>query len=537
MPDTQVNECLSTADAFFLYVEQPGVPTNVASISVFEGTINLAECTRYIDSKLPLFPRFLQRVVPPPFGIGLPTWQIDPGFNIKNHVFEMSLKRGTEAELKEAVSQVLSTNFDRNRPLWDITLIQGLKDRTGVVVRTHHCLVDGVAGVGMLKALLDLSPTPPKQPKHKRPAAAPVGDTASVLLDGLISSCFTAAQALLTTQSELLQMAQQLTSPGLPSQAQNPNASPESPGNVGGAVKQVGQLASSFSELARFTQRLPYNVLCRGPQKFEWTEVPMDEITEIKQACAGTVNDVVLTTVTATLRRYAEAHRHPVNGRMLRLVVPVNLRGVSEASDTGNHITFLPVDIPFGIRAPKKLITSVQERVASSRTAHAAELVGLITTMLGTVPSPLQALIGNVLSQLPISVCNTICTNVHGPRVPLYLMGHKMLSSYPYVPIGGEMGMNCAVLSYNGTLFVGFTGDAKAIPDLELLPVFFRESFEELKSAMHIQAAKRRAPKRQTKAKKQAEATPEPQTSENVSAQSSLEPVVLQAEAASAGVA
>ncbi len=223
MTDTHVNECLSSVDAFFLYLEQPGAPLNVASISVFEGKLTLAECIKDIEPKLPLVPRFLKRVVHPPFGIGLPTWQFDPNFNIRNHVREMSLRRGTEAEFKACVSGILSTHLDRNRPLWEITLVHGLKSQnTGVIVRTHHCVVDGIAGVGMLKALLDASPVPTKQPRRKRPGKAPQSnDPASVLLDGLISSCFTAAQALLTTHSELLQMAQQFSAPRAKEQEAN----------------------------------------------------------------------------------------------------------------------------------------------------------------------------------------------------------------------------------------------------------------------------------------------------------------------------
>lgn len=516
MPDTHVNECLSTVDAFFLYLEQPGAPLNVASISVFEGVITLAECTKDIEAKLPLMPRFYQRVVPPPFGIGLPTWQNDPGFAIKNHIRQISLKRGTEAEFKACVSEILSTHLDRNRPLWEITLVHGLKHQnTGVIVRTHHCVIDGIAGVGMLKTLLDASPTPAKQPRRTRAARlSQANDPASALLDGLISSCFTAAQALLTTHSELLQMAQRMTSPKPDEQS---SRLPSENGRMPlGGVSQFGDLACALSELARPTERLPYNVLCHGPQKFEWCQVPMDEITAVKQVCAGTVNDVVLTILTSTLRRYAELHKLQVKGKTLRLVLPVNLRGTIETTDTGNNITFLPVDIPFGTREPKKLIASVQKRVELSRIARGAELVGLVTTILGAVPSPLQSLIGNILSQLPISLCNSICTNVHGPRTPLYLVGHKMLSSYPYVPIGGEMGMNCAVLSYNGTLFVGFTGDAKAIPDLDCLPVFFGESFEELKNAVGVHAPKPKAPQRKPKIVATVMPSPLPEETENV---------------------
>jgi WS/DGAT/MGAT family acyltransferase len=531
MSDTPVNECLSSVDAFFLYLEQPGAPLNVASISAFEGLIALNECTKHIESRLWLMPRFVQRVVPPPFGLGLPTWQVDSQFDIRNHIREVTLNRGTEAEWKAAVSQHLSTHLDRNRPLWDITLFHGLKDnRTGIVVRTHHCLIDGVAGVGMLKALLDSSPIPSAQPRRKRKVEAPPPrDSGTVLLDGLISSCFSAAQALLTAHSELLRMAQQASAPKIKEQETELHS--ESDAKASSGISQLGDLTRILAELAQPTERLSYNVLCHGPQKFEWLEIPMAEITAVKQVCAGTVNDVVLTTLTFTLRRYAELHHSQVKGRTLRLVIPVNLRGVNEASDMGNHITFLPVDIPFGISEPQNLIATVQKRVAASRTAHAAELVGLVQTLLGAVPSSLQSLIGTILSQLPISLCNSICTNVHGPRTPLYLLGHKMLSSYPYVPIGGEMGMNCAVLSYDGALFVGFTGDARAIPDIERLPVFFRESFEDLKRAvgLHVPKQKVSRPKRKAKPIEAKKEHPKEEPALNVT-----EPVSVGATAASA---
>ena len=190
----------------------------------------------------------------------------------------------------------------------------------------------------------------------------------------------------------------------------------------------------------------------------------MADIAAIRQVSGATVNDVVLTVVGAALRRYAELHKLKVKGRKLRIVVPVNVRSDGKSSDAGNQITFLPVDIPGGIREPLKLLARVQKRVKFSKTAHGAELVGLAALVLAALPPSLQSLAGAVLSRLKISLCNSICTNVPGPKIPLYLLGHKMLSSYPYVPIGGEMGMNCAVMSYNGTLFVGFTGDAQAIP-------------------------------------------------------------------------
>jgi diacylglycerol O-acyltransferase len=112
--------------------------------------------------------------------------------------------------------------------------------------------------------------------------------------------------------------------------------------------------------------------------------------------------------------------------------------------------------------------------------------------VLGAIPTAVQALLGPIASALPIPVGNIICTQVPGPREALYLMGHRMLSCYPYVPLGGEFGMNCAVLTYNDTAHFGFSGDAHAIPDLHVLPKYLLESFEELRRASGVKTPRPR---------------------------------------------
>jgi diacylglycerol O-acyltransferase / wax synthase len=505
MSDTCANECLSFADAFFLYLEQPGAPLNVAAISAFEGVIPLDTCREYVESRLPLIPRFLKRVVIPPLNIGPPTLQYDQHFDICNHVNEIDLKQGTDAEWKSVVSGILSTHLDRSRPLWDITLLHGLKDeRTGVIVRIHHCLVDGVAGVGLLNVLLDPSPVvPPMSDEKWSMPAPPRQDPGAVLLDSLINTCFSTGQALLTVHSELLRMAQPAVAPkekGTDAEQIQAAVRPLS------CIAPLGDLARLLAELAQPTERLPFNIMCSGPQKFDWTELPMEEIAAVRQACDATVNEVVLTVLGAALRRYAELHNVKVEARNLRLVVPVNVRTEGKSNGNGNQITFLPVDVPFDACEPRKFLSLVQERIKFSRTAHGADLVGMVAMLVGATPPPIQSLAGEALSRLPISLCNSICTNIHGPKTPLYLLGHKMLSTYPCVPIGGEMGMNCAVMSYDGTLFVGFTGDAQAIPDLSTLAVYFAESFAELRDAVAIPITKNKQPRRKIKV-----AVPEPQ--------------------------
>src|SRR5664279_446264 len=157
----------SFGDALFLYVEREGQPLNIAGVSVFEGEIKRADLIKFIASKLPLIPRYLQRVVFPPLDFGLPSWELDPNFDIRSHIRQVKLPHGTEQALKALAGKIVSTRLDRHRPLWDFTLARLTGGRTGMVTRIHHCLVDGIAGIGAINVIMDTTPTPPPV-SHKK---------------------------------------------------------------------------------------------------------------------------------------------------------------------------------------------------------------------------------------------------------------------------------------------------------------------------------------------------------------------------------
>ena len=498
---------LSEGDALFLYLEREGMPLNVASVNVFEGRISLKACSAFVESKLPLIPRYQQRVVSPPFNIGLPVWEYDPDFDIRNHVREVTLKHGTEAEFKAVAGKILSRMMDRERPLWDFTLVQGLKGgNTGIVTRMHHCLADGLAGVGLLNVLMDPSPEVHPLPKRKmRVHVPPKEDSTASLLDELITSSSSVAQRVITAQTEFLSVLQQVL--GKERHEPDPHSEPHANGV---ANLSVDDFARFMPEVTGTTQRLPFNIICRGPQNFRWAEIPLTEIKAIKQAAGATVNDVVLTIVASAIQRYVERQKVNIEGRLLRIGVPVNVRGGGSVSELGNRITFLPLTIPLDIRSPRKLMAEIRERVAFLRKAHVAELVGMAGTMLGTIPAAAQVVIGPIVSQLPLGLCNLICTNVPGPAFPLYLMGHKLLRFYPYVPIGGDIGINCAVLTYDGTAYFGFTGDVHAAPDLWCLEKFLTASFVELRKSLRIRSPHRTAARRAAKTDPVASPKPKP---------------------------
>jgi diacylglycerol O-acyltransferase / wax synthase len=464
MPEVHTSNSFSWGDALFLYIERPGQPLSIGCVSIFEGAMPLRACREFVESKLPLVPRYRQHVVFPPFNIGLPHWESDANFDIRNHIRQVTLKKGSESQLKAIASSIFSTHLDRQRPLWDLTLVRGLEgNRTGMIARIHHCLADGLAGLGIMSVLMDPSPLPPPPPPKKTPPpVAPARDAGAQLLDSLLKSYFSAVKGALTLHSEALNIAQEML------------ANPAGP---------LADLVNVMPELASPAERLPFNVVCHGPQKFGWTEMAMADIQSIRQRCGGTVNDVILSVMTAALRRYAELRGVHVKGRSVRIMIPVNVRGDADVQELGNRISFLPVTLPLDIRDPQKLFARVRERMELLKRVRAAELVGFAGGLFSTVPTPIWAAIGPVASQLPLSLCNIICTNIPGPPIPLYLMGRKMAAWYPYVPIGGEMGINCAILSYNGSVYFGFTCDVGAVPDPEHLEKFVAASGADLLSS------------------------------------------------------
>jgi diacylglycerol O-acyltransferase len=178
----------------------------------------------------------------------------------------------------------------------------------------------------------------------------------------------------------------------------------------------------------------------------------------------------------------------------------VNLRGNEDPAQLGNRISLVPVTVPLSIRQPRKLLAAVHKRTEFLKHVHAAELVSLAGGLIGIFPTSVQGLAGPIASQLPITPFNLVCTNVPGPQSPLYLLGHKMLEWYPYVPVGGEMAVNCAILSYDGRIYFGFSGDVHAAPDLKRMEKLLQISFTELREAVGLRPPQKDKTKRKRRA-------------------------------------
>jgi diacylglycerol O-acyltransferase len=471
MESQQQGDRLSWGDTVFLHLEREGMPLNVACVCVFEGEIPFEACVQFVESKLPLIPRYLKRVVPPLFNIGLPSWEFDPTFDIRNHMRDATLKHGSDAELKTLAGKILSTVMDRQHPLWDMTLVHGLKgNRSGLIFRLHHCLADGIGGVGIMNVVMDASPVAPPLSKRKlRLRVPPPRDPLASIATGCIDSYSELVKRILAALTDVSSMAERAAANG---------------GKLG-----MDEFAL-LPELTASTERLRFNVFYRGPQRFAWAGIPLADVKAIRQSCGTSVNDVILALVTATIRRYLELHGDRVKGRTIRIMVPVTL--------------------PLDIRNPRKLLAAVNKRPDLLKRAHTAELVSLAGGLLGMFPTSAQAVAGHIISRLPFTPFNMVCTNVPGPQQPLYLLGHKMLHCYPYVPVGGEMALNCAILTYDGMAYFGFSGCTHAAPDLRRLEAFLKLSFTELREAAGVRPPQEKTKKKRTHAKAKVASKPAP---------------------------
>jgi WS/DGAT/MGAT family acyltransferase len=213
--------------------------------------------------------------------------------------------------------------------------------------------------------------------------------------------------------------------------------------------------------------------------------VPFAEVRAIRSVLGGTVNDVALTIVSGAMKRYLEAHGQSTDGVELRIMAPVNIRPEGQEMALGNRISSMFPDIPVGIKDPIERARAVRERMEWLKKDGQPTGVDALFQMLDLIPPAVLRLVGG-MPQIPNPVLNMICTNVPGPMIPLYVVGHRLLGQYPLVPLAWDLGMAVCITSYDHKLFISLTADANIVPDLPLLRQFFDESFKELRTAAGV---------------------------------------------------
>ncbi|MDO9407554.1 wax ester/triacylglycerol synthase family O-acyltransferase [Patulibacter sp.] len=445
----QRSDRLTAVDAGFLHQEGPASHMHIGGLTVFEGPPPpFSEVLETIRGRLHLLPRYRQRLEHAPLGSGNPVWIDDPAFNLEYHVRRTALPApGKRDQLREATAQIFSQRLDRSKPLWELWIIEGIEtDRWAMISKTHHALIDGLSGIDIATALLDIGPEPmviPHPDEAWQPRPVP---TTAELLAGGVKGAARAGVVGATRAVEALT---------------RPKAAISRAREVG---EGVGEMAWALLNPAPAT---PLNVAIGPHRRYRAVEGDLATFKRIKDAFGGTVNDVVLAVVTASLREWLRSRGVRTEGLELRALVPVSTRQKDEQGQLGNRLTAMRGPLPVYVDDPVQRLTLIREAMKDLKESKQALGAQAISDVQNFAPPTILA----QASRLTFStrLFNLLVTNVPGPQFPLYFRGRRMERAFPIAFLPQDHALAIAILSYDGAVNFGLIGDHDALPDLKLI--------------------------------------------------------------------
>jgi diacylglycerol O-acyltransferase / wax synthase len=451
---------LTGLDASFLHLEDAASHMHVAGVMIFEGSPPpYEELLEAIERRLGLVPRYRQRLAFVPFGQGRPKWVDDPHLNLRYHVRATALPApGSERQLRELAGRVFSQQLDRDKPLWEIWLVDGLDgDRFAMLSKTHHALVDGISGVDIMSVLFDTSPEPAAPPDTgERWLPRPLPSGAQLLGEALIERATVPAEIARSIRAVL--RGPRMVAEGLRDAA------------VGvGAMAWAGLNPAPSS---------PYNKPIGPHRRFTWVRVNLADVKAIKNELGGTVNDVVLATIAGALGKHLRRRGQNTDGLELKAMVPVSVRADVERGALGNRVAAIMAPLPVWCQDPVARLDIVREELKGLKSGGQAVGAQVLTQLSGFAPATVMDQASRVMARQRFF--NLVVTNVPGPQIPLYLAGKRMIDTFPMVPLAKNQALGVALLSYAGRINFGLVGDYDLIWDLDDFTEAVRESLAEL---------------------------------------------------------
>ncbi|MEK6277574.1 MAG: wax ester/triacylglycerol synthase family O-acyltransferase [Actinomycetota bacterium] len=462
---------LSGLDSSFLHMERSGAHMHVASTTIFEGpSPPYDEFREHIASRLHLVPRFRQKVRFVPLGQGRPVWVDDPHLNLSYHVRQTALPPpGSEEQLRTLSARFFSQKLDRDKPLWEMWLIESLEgDRFAIMAKSHHCLVDGVSGVDITTVLFDLD-REPETPPSTRPDWLPAPEPSGVKLLG---------DALLERATSPREIVRGM------------RAAVRGPRLVASQLRDGLAATGKLLAAGRSAPPSPFNVDIGPHRRFAWARADLDEFKRVKNELGGTVNDVVLAAVTGALGRYLRARGFETRDLELRAMVPVSVRAKEEHGALGNRVATMMAPLPVWCEDPVERLRLIAAAMGDLKESGQAVGAEIITQLTDFAPPTIAAQAARLQSRQRFF--NLVVTNIPGPQMPLYLLGREMEVVFPMVPLAEKQGLCVGIMSYNGQLNFGLIGDYDAMADLDSFALDLEASIEELSKAAPTR--KRRAP-------------------------------------------
>ncbi|MEP6761887.1 MAG: wax ester/triacylglycerol synthase family O-acyltransferase [Sporichthyaceae bacterium] len=460
---------LSPLDASFLYVEEPTTPMHVGTVAVFEEPKDGFDYDRLVDlisERIAFVPRYRQRVRDVPGHLANPVWVDDENFDIGYHARRSALPRpGNDEQLFELVARVQGRVLDRNRPLWEMYIVEGLSEkRFAIITKTHHAMVDGIDALDIGQVILDTSPAPARPKSRKRAvldAWRPEPEPSWVeLIAGAVTDTVRRPTAAVDTLRGGLS---------------------EVRSTAGRLVGAAGGLFAIGLTAARPAPGTPLNVVISGQRRFASVATDLDDYRRIRKAHGGTVNDVVLAAIAGALRAWLLTRAESVStATIVRAMVPVSVQDDGENGPVVNRVSSYLVDLPVGEPSPVMRLHQVSYRMKAHKETGQAVGAESLVGLAGFAPPTLHALGARAASSMSKRWFNLVVTNVPGPQQPLYVGGSRMLASYPVVPLAKTQALSIGLTSYDGQVFYGLNADRDAMPDIDVLAQCIVDAVAEL---------------------------------------------------------
>jgi diacylglycerol O-acyltransferase / wax synthase len=470
---------VSGLDGTFLHNETAETPQHVGALSRYALPSGYRgdfydDFRRELAKRLHLVPVFTRKLAPMPLQFANPAWVEDGKVDLDYHVQRVTLPSpGTQAQLEDCVGRLHSELLDRNHPLWQIFVIDGLDNGDAAYyLKVHHATMDGQASVLLMQTLFD--PTPkPRRIRHGQLPAAEHPDMAEL-----------AAIALRHDAGQYLKLMRQL-----------PDVVKTLADLFGAAPRRAPGRAG---EDASFAPKTVFNTQITGERGYAAVSIPLDTMKQLAAAHDTKLNDVVLALCSGALRRYLKQHGG-LPTKPLIAAMPISLREAGNTEYT-TQATMALVSLSTHIADPVKRLRAIRDAsFAAKQQAKSAR--GVTSTDFPTIGVPwlmqtIASLSGRpgVVDAMP-NLANVVISNVAGPTAPLYAHGARMTTYWPLSIVGHGLGLNITVISYAGAMGFGFTTARSAIPDPRELSAALLASLDELVASSDI-APTRRAPSR-----------------------------------------
>jgi diacylglycerol O-acyltransferase len=453
---------LTPIDASFLHQEGDHSHMHIGGLTIVEGPPpSMTELLDQIRQRLHLVPRYRHKLASTALDSGRPVWVDDPSFNLEYHIRHTALPTpGRWDQLCSLTARIFSQQLDRSKPLWEMWLIEGLEDdRFALITKTHHSLIDGIAGVDLATVLFDLSPDPPPLRHSGRPwQPHSEPGTAELVAAGLRGAARAGIELAEGAISAL--------------------AHPDH------AVARAREAAEGIGEIVwaglNPAPETPLNVPIGPHRRFFGVGSRLDDFKTVKNAFGGTVNDVVLAVVTGALRTFLISRGRRTEGVEMRALVPVSVRVEGEQADGGNRIVVMRGPLPVYIADPVQRLRFVSHAMDGLKESKQALGAEVIAGAQNFAPPTILA----QASRLNFStrLYNLLVTNVPGPQFPLYVLGREMLEAYPVAFLPENHALAIAIMSYNGQMNFGLLGDFDGLPDLDKISESIAEELATLLS-------------------------------------------------------